>query len=231
MYLLQDRDTELCRLKGGSDINRSMFFSSFFLSKLLDRVSMQYDFSAVRTWTKYNVFKVKRLYFPLNYPVNSHWSLFTVDIQLRLIRFYDPMSGEQRLYAKALQSWLQNEAFDKNVAEFGDINWTVEYVKIMPKQTGTTACGILLLLCANCLSLEKTFDYDMSSVSEARVKIGCDILKGALGKIEGDQIPLDISGSWVEDIMSGPKLPSKGLPQKSQLELGKKKQSEVIDVS
>ena len=108
MLLLQERDTELCRLKGGNDRHRAMFFSSFFFQQLLNPTTMAYDFSAVARWTKYDVFLVKRLYFPLNY--NSHWTLFTVDINLRLIRYYDPMSGEANSHANILKRWLLDEA-------------------------------------------------------------------------------------------------------------------------
>ena len=225
MLLLQERDTELCRLQGGNDRDRALFFNSFFFHQLLNPTTNEYNYSAVAKWTKYDVFLLKRLYFPLNYPVNSHWTLFTVDINLRLIRYYDPMSGEANSHANILKRWLLDEAKDKDVREFIDVEWTVKYVKHMPKQTGSTACGVLLILCANCLSLDKQFDYDMDSVPEARVNIGCAILSGCLGKIEGLQKPLDLPGSWVEDIMSGRRLSSK-----LQLNLVNKKDSEALVV-
>jgi hypothetical protein len=109
--------------------------------------------------------------------------------------------------------------------EFINAEWTVDYVKHMPKQTGSTECGVLLILCANCLSLDKLFDYDMNSVPEARVDIGCAILSGCLGKIEGLQEPLDISNDFVVDITSGRRLSSK-----LQLNLVNKKDSEVLVV-
>ena len=225
MLLLQDRDTELCRLKGGNDRDRSMFNSTFFFNRLRNPDTQQYDFSGVQRWTKYNVFRLKCLYFPLNFPVNQHWSLFIVDIHSRLIRYYDPFFGEDKLHANVLQNWLRDEARDKQVLEFIDVEWKVEYVKCMPRQKGSTACGVLLILCADCLSLDKNFDYDMRSVPQARVDIGCAILRGYLGKIEGQQVPLDIASGWVEDIMSGPR------PPRLQSSLSKVKQSEVIDVS
>jgi len=75
MALLQDRNAS-------SNRKQNHFFNSFFLTKLLDDETKQYDYEKVRKWTKhFDVFACDKLFFPYNYE-RQHWA------QVNLLYFY-----------------------------------------------------------------------------------------------------------------------------------------------
>ena len=76
----------------------------------------------------------------------------------------------------------------------------------LPCQRGSTACGVLLILCANYLSLGQPLLYHEGDVPNARKRICCDLIRGSLGRLEGDLQNIHLSLDWVEDLWTGPHL-------------------------
>ena len=76
----------------------------------------------------------------------------------------------------------------------------------MPCQRGSTACGVLLILCASYLSLGQPLLYNEGDVPNARKRIGCDLIRGSLGRLEGNLQNINRPLDWVEDLWSGPHL-------------------------
>ena len=83
-------------------IESSFAIETHFYEKLMDEKNKKmYSYDKVKRWTKKrNIFKLKRLYLPINVAF-SHWFFVVILMQVKRIVVYDPM-GLQEAKGKAI---------------------------------------------------------------------------------------------------------------------------------
>ena len=103
----------------------------------------------------------------------------TFDIRKRTITCFDSLHGTHQDTANTLIQWM-----DLNVTPNDSTEWKILYERSHRKQWNGVDCGVHLLI-----HLHDTLPgYKMRSdtdlvIKEARIMIGCDIIRGVLGEL------------------------------------------------
>jgi sentrin-specific protease 1 len=131
--LLAQRDRDRCLL--APDRIRCHFFSSFFMSKLLDignrdsTLAGQYNYDNVKTWSRRvpgeDIFALDKIFFPINVG-NQHWICAVACISEKRIQLYDSMGSRGDTYLESLFQYLKDEYVAKNGVAMPDIgDWNL----------------------------------------------------------------------------------------------------------
>ena len=121
---------------------------------------------------------MKHLFFPLNLN-DSHWVLLTVDILSHSVHYWDPIGNVSWTHINGVVRWLRDEPTDKGVTEYMTTEWRVVIEKNtnfggrLPVQRGGSECGVLLILCASYLSIDRPLLYTEEDAPSARRRIRC----------------------------------------------------------
>lgn len=177
MSMLQERDERLCTETPGR--LSSHYFSSFFLTKLLERDT--YNYSNVKRWTKkFDVLSKDKIFCPVNIS-NTHWTMAVVFVQRKEIVYYDSMSASGQRYLQALLRWIKDDAKDKKQIDLDVSEWKlIDRQPNVPQQENGYDCGVFCITCADYVSDDLPLDYDQDYVTENRTRIAAAILRGSL---------------------------------------------------
>lgn len=181
MGLLQDRDALLCQINPSR--NSSHYFSSFFMSKVLDEHDTRvYTYSAVRRWTKkFDIFTKRRIYFPINIS-NTHWTHLVLYVEAREIHYYDSMGGNGDKYMRAILKWIVDEARDKKEIDGYDVSEyrLIDHGHNIPQQENGYDCGVFSCMFADFDTDDLPFQFSQENLAEFRLKIVLAIMRGEL---------------------------------------------------
>jgi Ulp1 family protease len=156
--MLSKRDKELC--KKDPTRQRSHFFKSFFITKILNEGSAtcdgKYEYKNVKRWSKKvpgkDIFKLDKILFPINMG-NMHWIAAAIFMKQKRIEIFDSMGSDGSRYLNALFSYIQDEHMDKKKTPLPDIEeWKlVPTQRATPRQRNGTCCMIYIFaLSSNC---------------------------------------------------------------------------------
>ena len=136
--MLSKRDEELCKIDPTRQ--RSHFFKSFFITKILNEGSAscdgKYEYRNVKRWSKKvpgkDIFKLDKILFPINMG-NMHWIAAVIFMKKKRIEIFDSMGSDGSRYLNALFSYIQDEHMDKKKTPLTDIDeW-----ELVPTQRAT----------------------------------------------------------------------------------------------
>jgi sentrin-specific protease 1 len=171
MKLLQERDKELC--KNFADRSPSYFFSSHFMDLLKTRD--EYNFQKVRRWAKdVPMSEQRRIYFPININ-NQHWALAVVHMDIKEIRYYDSIFGENKgnPYMESLLRWLKDVGIKTS-------DWKCVGVRDIPQQNNGSDCGMFTILFCDFLSDDLPMAFSQKEINHYRKKTVIKLLNGRL---------------------------------------------------
>jgi sentrin-specific protease 1 len=147
--MLSKRDEELC--KKNPTRQRSHFFRSFFITKILNEGSAtcdgKYEYSNVKQWSEKvpgkDIFKLDKILFPINMG-NMHWIAAAIFMKQKRIEIFDSLGSDGSRYLNALFSYIQDEHMDKKKTPLPDIHkWeSVPTQEATPRQRNGTCCMI-----------------------------------------------------------------------------------------
>ena len=147
--MLSKRDEELC--KKDPTRQRSHFFKSFFITKILNEGSAtcdgKYEYRNVKRWSKKvpgkDIFKLDKILFPINMG-NMHWIAAAIFMKQKRIEIFDSLGSDGSRYLNALFSYIQDEHMDKKKTPLPDIHkWeSVPTQEATPRQRNGTCCMI-----------------------------------------------------------------------------------------
>jgi sentrin-specific protease 1 len=154
--MLAKRDEELC--KNDPSRNRSHFFKSFFITKLLNEGNAscdgKYEYRNVKRWSKKvpgkDIFNLDKILFPINMG-NMHWICAAIFMKKKRIEIFDSMGSNGNRYLDALFNYIQDEHMDKKKTPLPDTDsWhLVPTQRDTPRQTNGTF--VLKFGCIHCV--------------------------------------------------------------------------------
>ena len=157
----------------------SHFFNSYFFVKLLGTIHNQYNYKGVRRWTKrFDIFKKRYIFIPVNVG-NMHWTLIMINMEDKIIRYFDSMAGRGELYLNATFRYLQDEHKDKKQCDLPDPDaWSlVPTTANTPQQHNGYDCGVFATFFAHWMSIDATEpDFDQSNIIHLRRRMMLSIL-------------------------------------------------------
>jgi len=182
MQLLSLRDERLC--EANKERKPSHFFNSFFLTVLLKD-----GYSGVRRWTrraKVDVFALSKIFVPVNLQ-NTHWCMLVVDVQRKVIQYYDSMGGSGRSCLDTMESYMAQEHKDKRGVPIPpSLKWKkVCTTDETPRQKNGSDCGVFSIMFAEFLSLDLPLEFDQSNMALFRQRIALQLLEqSAIGIVQ-----------------------------------------------
>ena len=106
---------------------------------------------------------------PLNENGN-HWTLSLIDPVARKIDYFDPQHSNGERVMKSILDFIEEEHV-YSIIPFDRSMWTLKSHFNTPKQTDSHSCGVLTILTALCVALDRKIDFGMGSIPEIRKKI------------------------------------------------------------
>ena len=167
--------------------NRSHFFKSFFVTKLLDEgCSNQYRYANVKRWSKrvpgQDVFQLNKIFMPVNVG-GVHWCCAVIDIPQKRIQFYDSMAGSGTHILSALFQYLQDEYQNKKHSPMPHLHeWKLipgnDPSQQIPQQQNGYDCGVFTCMFADFISRDVPLLFTQKHINECRKRIALSILLG-----------------------------------------------------
>ena len=154
-----------CYLSLVSGHRRDIFmFSTFFMTKLHDDDKV-YDFFKVKRWKRPDLFKLKKVFVPINVDnSNDHWILAVIDMTQKRVSVYDSAGGTGKNYLDILVRFLDDELLKNMATPLDEKSWQLveSDPRVVPQQGNGYDCGCFLLAFAHALSL----DYSLDAVTQ-----------------------------------------------------------------
>ncbi|OEU20578.1 cysteine proteinase [Fragilariopsis cylindrus CCMP1102] len=183
--MLSKRDEELCKIDPTRQ--RSHFFKSFFITKILNEGSAscdgKYEYRNVKRWSKKvpgkDIFKLDKILFPINMG-NMHWIAAVIFMKKKRIEIFDSMGSDGSRYLNALFSYIQDEHMDKKKTPLTDIDeWElVPTQRATPRQRNGHDCGVFTCMFADFLSKDTALVFNQNHINQCRERIALSILNG-----------------------------------------------------
>lgn len=126
-------------------------------------------FEASRTHFRPGLDMQNKLMIPINQN-RSHWTLVMVDPNEKKLDYYDPFHTDGKDILDQILQFIEDLHMQSGL-NFDKKSWELKSHFHMPKQTDNNSCGILTILSAECLALNRPADFSMALVTEARRKI------------------------------------------------------------
>ena len=162
---------------------RSHFFSSIFISKLLEQPvsGPEYSYNNVKNWTRnFDIFSMDKIVCPVNIR-NVHWTLAVIHMRHRRIHYYDSKGGRGDRYLNGLMRYLEDEHVHRKQCPlpggweivFGDTSST-------PQQHNEVDCGMFTIMVADYLAYGLPLSFSQENIPHFRQKVCADIMRGAV---------------------------------------------------
>ncbi|KAG7456915.1 hypothetical protein MATL_G00240930 [Megalops atlanticus] len=144
--------------------NKVHFFNSFFHRQLVTK-----GYEGVKRWTKkVDLFSKRLLLIPVHLEV--HWSLITVDISSKTIRFYDSQGMVFKHAMENVFKYMTTEAKEKKCTTFQK-GWKTTVNKRIPQQKNDNDCGVFVLEYCKCLASGKPLQFSQADMPKIRKRI------------------------------------------------------------
>ena len=155
------------------------FYNTHFYEFLQRSSKDQLIYESLKKWTKINIFKYKYLFFPINIRGN-HWALVVIDMQYRLIKYYDSLINDASYMKLTIfNQWLHGE-FQKHQGSSVFQMFKVVCVK-SPQQDNGDDCGVYMLSFALLITLGLEVELmEKKFVPLMRKKIAISIVDGEI---------------------------------------------------
>jgi Plant transposon protein/Ulp1 protease family, C-terminal catalytic domain len=171
--LLFIHDLRMCRMDYSR--KRSIYFPSFFISKLLNAehknvaVRGLYDYKAVKNWQRkraVDIFEADNLLIPINQG-QVHWVCAVVSMKEKTISVLDSLGGDGSKIQQALLRFLLDEHTQKKTTPLPDLEkWRlIPHQRSTRQQTNGYDCGVFVCMFAIAI----LFDGDRLSRTPRRV--------------------------------------------------------------
>ena len=100
----------------------------------------------------------------------SHWTLVLVDPFIKEIIYFDSFHSNGTYVMESVLHFIQEE--HQNAKLPFDISaWKLKSRKDIPKQTDDFSCGLMMIMTAECIGLEKPILYSQDDAALVRQKI------------------------------------------------------------
>ncbi|XP_036410401.1 uncharacterized protein LOC118795781 [Megalops cyprinoides] len=140
------------------------FFNSFFHRQLVTK-----GYEGVKRWTKkVDLFSKRLLLIPVHLEV--HWSLISVDISSKTIRFYDSQGMVFKHAMENVFKYMTTEAKEKKCTAFQK-GWKTTVNKRIPQQKNDNDCGVFVLEYCKCLASGKPLQFSQADMPRIRKRI------------------------------------------------------------
>merc|ERR1719239_163603 len=153
-------------------------YNTFFYSRLMEK-----GFAAVKRWTKkVDIFSYSVLLIPVH--LGMHWCLAVVDVDQKIITYYDSMGGNNEACVKALAAYLEKEHQDKNLHKdqppLDTSDWSKVIAKKIPQQMNGSDCGMFTCKFAEYKSRRARFTFSQIDMPYFRRRMVYEIVKNTL---------------------------------------------------
>ena len=101
---------------------------------------------------------------------SSHWTLVILDPVGHKLDYYDPFHTDGTEILNQILLFIEELHID-SALDFDKNSWQLESHFDMPMQMDGSSCGVLTILSAECLALNRPVNFSMASVTETRRKI------------------------------------------------------------
>ena len=140
------------------------YFSVLFMEKLYIEGKGNYNYENVRRWNKsksgiatlnapkINIFEKKLLFFPMNYPSNIHFFLFVVNLEYKMIFYFNSLNNKSgsycSIFSEQIKRYLNDESKQFEIKDFNCTNYEVINMDNFncPKQMDGYNCGVFTIM-------------------------------------------------------------------------------------
>lgn len=149
-------------------------FNTFFFPKLSNS-----GYDSLKRWTKkVDIFSHDYILVPIHR--GMHWCMAIIDMNEKVIRYYDSMDGRFPQCADALLTYLQKESMDKKKQPFDTSGWVKEHAEKIPQQNNGSDCGMFACMYAEYVSRNAPISFSQDDMPYFRRKVVYEILKAKL---------------------------------------------------
>ena len=177
IMLLNTRESETAASR--PRYTRNHFFNTGFMTRLLNNQHPEaakrgiYDYQQVRRWTRrVDLFACHQIFVPIN--INDvHWTLAVIDMDTKVIRYYDSMGGDGQTYLDTLKRYIADEWADKKspTAPAWMSHWRlIRGTTATPQQDNEDDCGVFVLCSADLLGQGLPLTFNQQDLIDARFR-------------------------------------------------------------
>jgi len=148
--------------------------TTFFYPKLKDG-----GHASVKRWTKkVDIFDHAIILVPVH--LGMHWCLATIDMQRKVIMYYDSMGGRNKGCLQALAKYVEDEHMAKKGSPLDMTTWKQEFAKDIPQQMNGSDCGMFTCKFAEYISRRARFTFSQKNMPYFRQRMIFEIVKNQL---------------------------------------------------
>jgi len=148
--------------------------TTFFYPKLKDG-----GHASVKRWTKkVDIFDHAIILVPVH--LGMHWCLAIIDMQRKVIMYYDSMGGRNKGCLQALAKYVEDEHMAKKGSPLDMTTWKQEFAKDIPQQMNGSDCGMFTCKFAEYISRRARFTFTQNNMPYFRQRMIFEIVKNQL---------------------------------------------------
>lgn len=162
--------------------------STYFLPTLMSNQSRTYNYRNVSRWTKRgknkcDLFSQRYVFIPVNM-TNTHWTVVVVNIEKKIISYYDSMGGSGSQYLKTILKYLKDEKLDKLKENLNEDQWKlIDMRDTIPQQQNGYDCGMFMLCYCYFISFDSELEFSQQDMLYFRKRFCIDIATNKIGSI------------------------------------------------
>ncbi|CAG0889235.1 unnamed protein product [Cyprideis torosa] len=150
--------------------------NTFFYTTLKNK-----GYGLVRRWTKkVDIFAKDFVLIPVH--LGMHWTLAVLDMQKKVIRYYDSLLSDNSTCLNLLLDYLEQELKDKKKEVLDKAQWVMESPKDIPAQQNGYDCGMFTCRFAETLSRRGKIIFNQEDMPYFRKRTVYEILKKTILK-------------------------------------------------
>jgi len=158
----------------GPDFPKVFAFSTFFYPKLIDG-----GHASVKRWSKkVDLFSCSMVFIPVH--LGMHWCLAVVDMEMKEIKYYDSMGGNNSRCLSAVLKYLNEEHKVKKGSPLDLDEWETTLMKDIPQQMNGSDCGMFACKFSEYLSRRKRISFTQANMPLFRRRMIYEIVKNNL---------------------------------------------------
>lgn len=149
-------------------------FSTFFYSTYRDN-----GYARIKRWTKkLDIFDHSMIFVPVH--LGMHWCLAVIDVEKKVISYYDSMGGNNEQCTDLLFSYLKEEHSNKKGSPMDMTGWETRMEKEIPQQMNGSDCGMFSCKFAEYISRRVRISFDQQDMPYFRRRMVYEIVKNTL---------------------------------------------------
>ncbi|KAK7010031.1 sentrin-specific protease 1-like isoform X1 [Biomphalaria glabrata] len=160
--------------RGEKSNNKVYAFNTFFYPKI-----MSGGHSAVKRWTKnVDIFSKKYIIIPVH--LSMHWCLCIVNMEKKVITYFDSMGGKNPNCLRAVLNYLRDESVAKNQPQFQEKEWEIKHAEDNPQQMNGGDCGMFMCKYAEYITRGKEITFTQEHMPYFRRRMVYEIVSKKL---------------------------------------------------